>query len=142
MLISATAVLLLSTTKMGSAAKRSHLCFMNGVRSNNRSHLIRFASTAIFSHQSPPLSLSVQHEELLDAPMPPFKPFFPIFYNDVYEVDLPPGHRFPMEKYRKVRMALQDKILGIEEGNRRVDCGEILSFVRFCPSAVDVMHRG
>lgn len=26
-----------------------------------------------------------------------------LFYNDVYKVDLPPGHRFPMEKYRLVR---------------------------------------
>lgn len=27
----------------------------------------------------------------------------PLFYNDVYKVDLPEGHRFPMEKYRLVR---------------------------------------
>ncbi|CAN0513019.1 unnamed protein product, partial [Scytosiphon promiscuus] len=27
----------------------------------------------------------------------------PLFYNDVYRVDLPGGHRFPMEKYRLVR---------------------------------------
>lgn len=27
----------------------------------------------------------------------------PLFYNDVYRVDLPEGHRFPMEKYRLVR---------------------------------------
>jgi acetoin utilization deacetylase AcuC-like enzyme len=31
------------------------------------------------------------------------RPFFPIYFNDVYEVKLPPNHRFPMEKYRKVR---------------------------------------
>jgi len=35
------------------------------------------------------------------------KPYFPIFYNDVYEVNLPKGHRFPMEKYRKVREIVQ-----------------------------------
>ena len=29
------------------------------------------------------------------------------FYNDVYEVQLPEGHRFPMEKYRLVRELLQ-----------------------------------
>ena len=33
------------------------------------------------------------------------------FYNDVYEVQLPEGHRFPMEKYRLVRRQLQH-ILG------------------------------
>lgn len=27
----------------------------------------------------------------------------PLFYNDVYQVQLPAGHRFPMEKYRLVR---------------------------------------
>lgn len=27
----------------------------------------------------------------------------PLFYNDVYRVALPEGHRFPMEKYRLVR---------------------------------------
>mmetsp|Transcript_12732 Transcript_12732/g.15610 ORF Transcript_12732/g.15610 Transcript_12732/m.15610 type:complete len:441 (+) Transcript_12732:50-1372(+) len=38
------------------------------------------------------------------------RPFFPIFYNDVYEVPLPPRHRFPMSKYRKVRERVQNKI--------------------------------
>ena len=51
-------------------------------------------------------------------------PFFPIYYNDVYEVDLPQGHRFPMEKYRKVRMALQDKISTIDDEHKNVKCGE------------------
>lgn len=32
-----------------------------------------------------------------------------LFYNDVYEVPLPAGHRFPMEKYRKVRTKLQSE---------------------------------
>jgi acetoin utilization deacetylase AcuC-like enzyme len=39
-----------------------------------------------------------------------FQPFFPILYNDVYEVPLPPNHRFPMEKYRKVRERVQHAI--------------------------------
>ena len=39
-----------------------------------------------------------------------FRPFFPIYYNDVYEVPLPPHHRFPMEKYRKVRERVQHAI--------------------------------
>lgn len=37
----------------------------------------------------------------------------PLFYNDVYRVDLPDGHRFPMEKYRlvrKVRSRIRDAI--------------------------------
>ena len=48
------------------------------------------------------------------------RPYFQIRYNDVYEVNMPPGHRFPMEKYREVRLAVQEKIGGFTE----VDCGE------------------
>ena len=32
---------------------------------------------------------------------------FTIYYNDLYEVKLPPNHRFPMEKYRQVREIVQ-----------------------------------
>lgn len=38
------------------------------------------------------------------------RPFFKIFYNDVYRVSLPANHRFPMEKYRLVREKLQSTI--------------------------------
>ena len=37
-------------------------------------------------------------------------PTFRLFYNDVYEVELPPRHRFPMGKYRKVRERVQERI--------------------------------
>ncbi len=37
-------------------------------------------------------------------------PALRLFYNDVYEVKLPPKHRFPMWKYRKVRERVQDKL--------------------------------
>ena len=30
-----------------------------------------------------------------------------LFYNDVFRVDLPPNHRFPMAKYELVRRELQ-----------------------------------
>jgi acetoin utilization deacetylase AcuC-like enzyme len=33
-----------------------------------------------------------------------------LFYNDIYEQPLPAGHRFPMEKYRKVRQTLQREL--------------------------------
>ena len=35
-----------------------------------------------------------------------------IFYNDVYEVQLPLNHRFPMNKYRIVREGLQEEYQG------------------------------
>ncbi|KAL3808718.1 LOW QUALITY PROTEIN: hypothetical protein ACHAXA_003797 [Cyclostephanos tholiformis] len=50
-------------------------------------------------------------------------PYFAIYYNDVYEVDLPPGHRFPMKKYRIVREALQAKVDNLREDEKgRVRC--------------------
>ena len=48
---------------------------------------------------------------------------FPIYYNDVYEVDLPPGHRFPMWKYRKVRESFQAQV--VEDQNSGVYCGKM-----------------
>lgn len=39
----------------------------------------------------------------------------PFFYNDVFEVSLPSNHRFPMEKYRMVRLALQDEFADKKE---------------------------
>jgi len=53
--------------------------------------------------------------------------YFAIYYNDVYEVDLPQDHRFPMEKYRIVREGVQakiDSLSGDEKG--RVRCGELI----------------
>lgn len=58
-------------------------------------------------------------------------PYFAIYYNDVYEVDLPPGHRFPMWKYRKVRKLVQAKVGGgdglsdEEDARSRVYCGKL-----------------
>lgn len=57
-------------------------------------------------------------------------PHFPIYYNDVYEVDLPPDHRFPMWKYRKVRESVQANVVGglttKDVTQRNVYCGELI----------------
>jgi acetoin utilization deacetylase AcuC-like enzyme len=52
------------------------------------------------------------HPDVRDSYLPydPSKPYFPIYYNDVYEVILPAGHRFPMEKYHRVRQLVQKAI--------------------------------
>jgi len=50
-------------------------------------------------------------------------PYFPIYYNDVYEVRLPPKHRFPMGKYRKVRLMVQEYVNNLPAPDRsRVRC--------------------
>jgi acetoin utilization deacetylase AcuC-like enzyme len=48
--------------------------------------------------------------QLSYPPYDPSRPYFPLYYNDVYEVILPQGHRFPMDKYRQVRMLVQESI--------------------------------
>ena len=54
-------------------------------------------------------------------------PTFRLFYNDVYEVNLPPRHRFPMGKYRKVREMVQNKIgslpASVRESVNSGECG-------------------
>jgi acetoin utilization deacetylase AcuC-like enzyme len=44
-------------------------------------------------------------------------PYFPIYYNDVYEVRLPPNHRFPMQKYRQTRDLVQQRLLKNDSTN-------------------------
>jgi hypothetical protein len=57
------------------------------------------------------------------------RPYFRVYYNDVYEVILPVGHRFPMEKYGKVRRLLQQWLSDLpQEQQENVDCGTLLSF--------------
>ena len=46
-----------------------------------------------------------------------------LFYNDIYEVSLPVGHRFPMQKYRMVRDMLQSD-------------ESLANLIDFCPSPV------
>lgn len=55
------------------------------------------------------------------------KPFFRIYYNDVYEVDLPPRHRFPMKKYSQVRKQVQKWIGDLpREEQDLVQCGKVV----------------
>jgi hypothetical protein len=50
--------------------------------------------------------------------------FFKIFYNDVYQVHLPPRHRFPMKKYEQVRKQLQRWIAELPKVDQdMVHCG-------------------
>lgn len=103
---------LLSSPRTSSAfAKASRrLCQKNGVRP-----LLTTATSYEDDQPSENLAAPKSSTQRL--------PYFPIYYNDVYEVDLPKGHRFPMEKYRRVRLALQDRILSSNPGYR-VICGK------------------
>ncbi len=68
-------------------------------------------------------SNGIASQQKLDLDIPALEfPAFRLFYNDVYEVKLPPRHRFPMGKYRKVRERVQEKISkSLLEG---VKCGK------------------
>ena len=52
------------------------------------------------------------------------RPYFRVYYNDVYEVILPPKHRFPMQKYAQVRTLFQKWVSDLSPEERaKVDCG-------------------
>ena len=64
-------------------------------------------------------SISVEHNPYnISSAIDLKRPFFPIYYNDVYEVPLPPHHRFPMKKYRQVRKRVQEQIANIPQSER------------------------
>ena len=77
------------------------------------------ASSAPHFPSSPPPPF-LPHPPALPLPSPPMRPpslrgltraaALPLFYNDLYEVPLPPNHRFPMAKYRLVREGLQREL--------------------------------
>lgn len=90
-------ILLRSATALSSTGRRL------SVHSGHR-HLFH-ASTAAFEDRA-----------LTDSPSTiSGLPYFSIYYNDVYEVDMPQGHRFPMAKYRQVREAVQSKLTNADE---------------------------
>ena len=64
-------------------------------------------------------------------------PSFPIYYNDVYEVNLPSGHRFPMDKYRRVRERVQARLTNADglERSIRVGAGEVRTSFHISPLA-------
>jgi len=72
------------------------------------------ASTPI---QTPPPETPLQDTEPPSTPGDA-KASFQIFYNDVYEVHLPPNHRFPMSKYRQTRELLQSWMEQDEQNNQ------------------------
>jgi hypothetical protein len=58
------------------------------------------------------------------------KPYFRVYYNDVYEGILPPRHRFPMQKYAQVLRTLFQKWVSelSPEERAKVDCGTFHEF--------------
>ena len=64
-------------------------------------------------------------------------PSFPIYYNDVYEVNLPSGHRFPMDKYRRVRERVQARLTNADglERSIGVGAGEVRTSFHISPLA-------
>lgn len=51
------------------------------------------------------------HSKETNRNMNEMKDMLYIYYNDVYKVDLPETHRFPMEKYKLVRKKVQDYVI-------------------------------
>jgi hypothetical protein len=62
--------------------------------------------------------------QTVDAIITATKPFYRLYYNDVYEVILPPRHRFPMEKYGQVRRLVQQWVANLsKEDQDAIHCG-------------------
>eukprot|EP00980_Cylindrotheca_fusiformis_P028636 scaffold22620_cov131-Cylindrotheca_fusiformis.AAC.31 len=63
------------------------------------------------------------------------KPFYRLYFNDVYKVKLPPRHRFPMNKYGQVRRKVQQTISDLdEEQHSLIDC-------EFCVSPLSTFEE-
>ena len=112
----------LSSALMGSTHVRKACAFATPVVSwesrkrSLRACLLSSSSSSSVEDQTCPTNHSVLHDD--------GRPFFRIYYNDVYEVELPPRHRFPMKKYAQVRKQIQQWISDLpEEEQRRVNCG-------------------
>lgn len=105
-------------------------CFVGGARRSFAERRRRLAAPSRRCMSSSPAeeydaqicnhALVGEREQVQD----PTKPFFPIYYNDVYEVTLPENHRFPMDKYRQVRRLAQTWIASqTEKEQSQVVCG-------------------
>lgn len=69
----------------------------------NSKSLLRGRPLSPLTTSSRLLSSSQQQQESSTA-------VYRLYYNDVYKVNLPPRHRFPMKKYRQVRELVQEWI--------------------------------
>ncbi|KAL7570068.1 hypothetical protein ACA910_017103 [Epithemia clementina (nom. ined.)] len=66
------------------------------------------STTSSLEHENPSLRPSrATPNSTANKPERNNKSSFIIYYNDVYEVQLPPNHRFPMSKYRQTRELVQ-----------------------------------
>jgi len=63
-----------------------------------------------FSAKSSPTSSLSGYDRQTASQRARIVPFFRLFYNDVWKVNMPPRHRFPMDKYRIVRKKIQGEI--------------------------------
>lgn len=80
-------------------------------------------SISVFSHRS----ISSSTGASVPANITLTKPYYKVYYNDVYRVDLPPKHRFPMEKYAQVRQQVQTTIFDLPDSEKeKINCGMYL----------------
>lgn len=89
----------------------------------NRQHIRLYSKTLADLNMDPFIDLSLtstNDDHMVQDSTNPSWPSFPIYYNDVYEVPLPPKHRFPMTKYRKVRERIQSKLLSLNKTQNKV----------------------
>jgi hypothetical protein len=88
---------------------------------SKRLHSKSFTATRRWLSIQNPIS---NNEASVPANVTTTRPYFRVYYNDVYEVILPPRHRFPMQKYAQVRTLFQKWVSDLSPEERaKVDCG-------------------
>ncbi len=116
---------------VGNYRQRQQIRVMSSTTSNNQEqpqqqHLPETSSATMVNNNKNEMN-NRWLETASALPPPTYDPtrsYFPIYYNDVYEVNLPPHHRFPMAKYEQVRKLVQQGITVSRNDRDRVVCGK------------------
>jgi len=113
-----------TTTMMMQTTRHMTAAAFSPAAAFGRRHFAASISAEAYCYSEAPASSDQARIFSASSPSPSAsRPFFSIFYNDVYEVKLPPNHRFPMEKYRKVRERVQRGLLDAQQNTAMmVDC--------------------
>jgi hypothetical protein len=103
------------------------LAMQRGGQSFRPSSIISFKNKYTTDTQRRWSSKVMSNAPSVDARVTTSRPFYQMYYNDVYAVTLPPRHRFPMEKYGQVRRQVQQWVSELSEEERdEVHCGKYL----------------
>jgi hypothetical protein len=112
---SVTAALLSPASSSSSSSSSCRAAAAAFLRAASHSHRSSSSSSSKLNNIARHLSTNSAAAAAAAAPAPssePAQPQIQYYHNDVFRVDMPPGHRFPMEKYEKFRRQTQQRLRG------------------------------